>query len=586
MSYMSVLNWMMPGDSYGDRADWTFTKTSSGRYAINSTLTGQYVGSYLGTLGAGDNTYTAALTTATGCYTPPEVDVSVTGTPSASISSSGKIIGIMDMHNHLTAGYAFGGEMHCGDSWALGGLEDALRNSCDGHKSLTIGAILESALGGTSATNASGYGYPTFEQWPTYNSVLHEQAYYKGIERAFHAGVRVINVLLVANRVICDIFPYKDLSCDEMDQVRAQSAFLYQMQDYIDAKSGGSGKGWFRIATTPAEVRSIVAAGNLAVTVGLEISELFGCSQVDAASCTEDVVDAGLDELQALGVSGLFPVHKFDNAFGGTRMDPGIAGALINIGNLVSAGHWWELENCTTSAHDQPQALTNDDFANFLALGALTLPEGAILPVYNSGPACNLRGLTDIGAYLVKSMIQRGMMVHIDHMSVKTANMTLDILKENNYVGTLSEHFWADYAMVDKVLSVGGVVGLYGFSTTEFVSEWRKYRALPHGANVTAIGLGSDVNGLAVQPPARSDASTNPFSYPFDTIVGTTANKQALGSRTYDINSDGVAHYGMYAEWFVDAVNVAGSEGALLTSHFLNSAEAYVSTWEKALKTL
>ncbi|KAJ3379124.1 hypothetical protein HDU84_007005 [Entophlyctis sp. JEL0112] len=590
--YISVVGWVMPGTSYGDRADWTFTLTASGRYLVNSTLTGQYMGSFLGTLGGAGSTYTVAVSSSSssssagGCYTAPEVATSVNGTASASVSSAGQLVGIMDMHNHLTAGYAFGGEMHCGDSWALGGVEDALRNSCDGHKSDTIGALLESALGGTSASNASGYGYPTFEQWPTYNSVLHEQAYYKGIERAYQSGVRVINVLLVANRVICNIFPYKDLSCDEMDQIQAQSTFLYQMQDYIDAKSGGAGKGWFRIATTPAQVRSIVAAGNLAVTIGLENSEVFGCSQTNATACTETVVDAGLDALQAIGVSGLFPVHKFDNAFGGTRMDPGAAGALINIGNLVSAGHWWELENCTTSAHDQPQALTNDDFANLLALGVVTVPAGTTLPVYRSGPACNIRGLTDIGAYLIQSMMKRGMMIHIDHMSVKTANMTLDLLLANNYPGTLSEHSWADYAMVDKVLSVGGVVGIYPFSTPQFVQEWRNYRALPHGANVTALGLGSDVNGLAVQPPARTDAATNAFTYPFDTLAGTKADKQALGSRTYDYNADGVAHYGMYAEWFVDAVNMAGSEGPLLKTHFLNSAEAYVSTWEKALKVL
>ncbi|KAJ3129588.1 hypothetical protein HK100_008520 [Physocladia obscura] len=584
-AYMSVINWVMPGSSYGDRADWTFAATSDGNYTVTSTLTGQYLGSFLGTLGAGSSTSTVSLTLATGCYTPPDVPLAVTGTPSTSISSQGTIVGVMDMHMHLTAGYAFGGEMHCGDAWALGGMQDALPSSCDGHKSDTIGALLQGVLGGTSITNASGYGYPSFSEWPTYNSVLHEQAYFRGIERAYLSGVRVINALLVANRVICDIFPYKDMSCGEMDQIRAQYTFLTQLQDYVDALSGGSGLGWFRIVTTPAQVRTITAAGKLAVLIGVENSEIFGCSQANATACTEAVVDAGLDELQAMGVTGFFPVHKFDNAFGGTRMDPGAAGVFINLGNLVSSGHWWELENCTSSAVDQPQSLTSNDFANFLDFGITSIPDGTILPVYHTGPACNIRGLTDIGAYLVQQMIQRGMIVHIDHMSVKTANMTLNLLQTSKYPGTLSEHSWADYAMVDRVLAVGGVVGIYGFNSTEFVQRWQLYRSLPHGSAVTAIGLGSDVNGLAVQPPPRTDSSTNPFVYPFTTLTGITAARQSLGTRTYDINNDGVAFYGLYAEWLVDSVNIAGTDGVLLKSHFLNGAEAYVSMWEKARAT-
>ena len=138
----------------------------------------------------------------------------------------------------------------------------------------------------------------------------------------------MLNALLVANRVICELFPYRDTSCDEMDQIRVQARYLYSMQDYIDAQSGGAGKGWFRIATTPAQVRSIAAQGKLAVTIGVENSELFGCREInDVPQCTTADIDAGLNELQALGVSGIYPVHKFDNAFGGTRFDSGVTGA-------------------------------------------------------------------------------------------------------------------------------------------------------------------------------------------------------------------------------------------------------------------
>jgi hypothetical protein len=60
-------------------------------------------------------------------------------------------------------------------------------------------------------------------------------------------------------------------------------------------------------------------------------------------------------------------------------------------------------------------------------------------------------------------------------------------------------------------------------------------------------------------------------------------SKQVYGSRTFDLNTDGVAQYGLYADWTVDLIRQAGSDGPALRRQLTSSAEAYTQMWEGAL---
>ena len=53
-------------------------------------------------------------------------------------------------------------------------------------------------------------------------------------------------------------------------------------------------------------------------------------------------------------------------------------------------------------------------------------------------------------------------------------------------------------------------------------------------------------------------------------------DRQRSGTRVYDINHDGVAHYGLYPDWIEDARKVAGSEGETLMQEMGRGAEAYL----------
>ena len=86
----------------------------------------------------------------------------------------------------------------------------------------------------------------------------------------------------------------------------------------------------------PVEARSVIEQGKLAVVLGVEVSQPFGCGiRNGVAQCDQADIDAGLDELYDLGVRRMFVCHKFDNALCGVRFDGGTAGTIDQRGELL-----------------------------------------------------------------------------------------------------------------------------------------------------------------------------------------------------------------------------------------------------------
>jgi hypothetical protein len=56
-------------------------------------------------------------------------------------------------------------------------------------------------------------------------------------------------------------------------------------------------------------------------------------------------------------------------------------------------------------------------------------------------------------------------------------------------------------------------------------------------------------------------------------------DRQVSGTRTYDINTDGVAHYGLYPDWIEDLRLQAGDE---IVEDLARGSEAYLQMWERA----
>ena len=219
--------------------------------------------------------------------------------------------------------------------------------------------MLENALSGGRAPTHDPVGWPTFKDWPHHDSLTHEQSYYRWLERAWRAGQRIFVNLLVENKVLCELYPYKQNSCDEMDSVRLQARRIRELEDYIDAQSGGPGKGFFRIVTDPFQARRVINAGKLAVVLGIEVSEPFGCQVYnDEPQCDAARIDRELDEVYRVGVRDMEIINKFDNALGGVAGDSGATGAVVNSGNSSSTGSYWQMQPCDGPARRDRQAAT------------------------------------------------------------------------------------------------------------------------------------------------------------------------------------------------------------------------------------
>jgi microsomal dipeptidase-like Zn-dependent dipeptidase len=525
-----------------------------------------------------------SLVTAGGCTAFPEVQVNATGNPFRGGSPTAAVRGFVDAHGHIAAFQFLGGEFHCGRPWSPYGVTVALQD-CEDHQPNGAGAVAENFFTtGTPVGTHSTQGWPAFDGWPRPESLTHEGTYWKSLERAWRGGQRLIVNLLVQNRALCEIYPLKSSACNDMESIRIQAREMFALQDYIDAQFRGPGKGFLRIVRSPAEARRAINDGKLAVVLGTEVSEVLDCGlQNDVPQCTAAEIDAGLDELYAMGVRSVFPIHKFDNALGGTAMDSGATGILVNLGNKYATGRWWQAGPCPPGSETDktPDNLTSGDRAALQAIfGAGIAPAFDDFPAYGAGPLCNVRGLTALGAHAINAMIDRGMLVETDHMSARARDAALDILEARHYPGgVVTSHSWGGMASQQRIQNLGGFVAPAAKDSPDFVESWQMARAMHPAGAPFGVGFGSDMNGLAHQADPRG-ASANPVTYPYRTFDGgTTMDRQRSGSRVWDINTDGVAQYGLFPDYVEDLRKQAGNQ---IVTDLANGAELYLQMWARA----
>src|SRR5436305_6264237 len=149
-------------------------------------------------------------------------------------------------------------------------------------------------------------GWPVFKEWPSPTALAEEGDYYTGIERAWKAGLRLLVTELVDNEALCSLMTQRRNPCNDMAAVRMQAQDLRDIQDYVDAQSGGPGKGWFRIVTDPFQARKVINQGKLAVVLGIEVSEPFGCQVYnDKPPCKRSQLDSGLSAVYGLRVGDM-----------------------------------------------------------------------------------------------------------------------------------------------------------------------------------------------------------------------------------------------------------------------------------------
>jgi hypothetical protein len=547
-----------------------------------------------GSTNAPESRFTLEL--AQGCAAYPEVELNVDGAVPTAQTAYEETQGYFDAHLHMMAFEFIGGRSRCGRPWHPYGVQYALVD-CPDHEPGGHGAVLEQVLSGqTPGSSHDTTGWPTFGYWPNNKSLTHEQVYYRWLERAWLGGVRMFTNLLVDNNVLCEIYPYKKNSCNEMDGVLLQAQRLRELERYIDAQSGGPGEGWFRIVTDPFQARQVVNEGKLAVVLGIEVSVPFDCGEhLEQAHCDAADIKSWVQRAYDLGVRQMELTNKFDNALTGVTGDDGVQ-SVVNAGNFYETGHFWKMGACEDPhRHDKLQPNTADgfegqkppgDIGRDAIFGAVlnTFGPTGVAPAYPPGPHCNVIGLSDLGKVALDELMARGMIFDPDHMSAKAREQAMAYVAERGYSGLVSSHSWADDPTYRAIIQLGGVVTPHAGSPTTFVGKWRKMRGYAAETDwMYGIGFGSDVNGFSTQGGPRNPGEDNDVDYPFTALGGVTVDQQVSGTKKYDFNTSGLAHYGLYPDWVEDVRILAGSDGDAFMSEIARGVEAYLQMWERAV---
>lgn len=565
----------------------------------------------------------------------PEIKINAVGVKSRLYDKDDPnlIWGWADLHSHQFSNFGFGGKLFVGAPY--GDPEEALRDKTSQHGIAGLKDLIGNYLRSSNPISGHAFsGYKSFKGWPRWDTYDHQTMYYKWLERAFLGGQKLLVIHAVNNEVLCKVHGYIDeYGCNDMAAIARQVAGIRSLQFLIDVEDDGipNGSGWYQVVTSPAQAREVISSGKMAVVIGVEVDSLFDCKFSRTDSCAQQL-DQSLDYLYALGVRHVFPIHVFDNAFGGTAINK----TLFNYGNYIINDSFYDVEECEQAGNDY--ALGKID-VGVKFLGFFVFGEAPAEPDYSAyDHHCNARGLSPVGEQMVEGLMKRGMLIDVDHMSNHMFDRVLEMAQDADYPliashttplsarkpGHGSEGSRTD-AQLRAIRDLGGMiaVNLASKSTSELKQyeengkapvpftcsyssqSWAQgylsavnIMATNAGDELLSVGLGSDFNGFVTAPAPRLGNNdyhlkacggvdgevngTNFVAYPFQPH-GAHGNfhRQQNKDRTYDIALDGVAHVGMLPD-FIEELKVQGMNDKRLKPLF-HSAEKYIQVWEKAV---
>lgn len=515
-------------------------------------------------------------------YTLTLLVFSIYSTAFAQTTVQAPLTGFVDMHTHPRSDLAFGTELFYGAPY--GDISVALGNCKDDHSKNLIRSIVaaQTEQMNNPAVKDNKVGYPDFATWPSWGATLHQQMWVDWIERAHQGGLNVIVTLAVSSHCMASVAKTKGPYDDEQ-------VLLNYIQGIKDLVAHST---FMEIALTPQDIRRIVGNGKLAVILGSEMDNIGNFySPADHYKATfnpnpsNQQIQAELDKLWDLGIRYIFPVHLNNTVFGGSALII----PTLNVTNKFLTGAEFIPELVNTKESGISFRLQNPS-VGLNAIAKMFMP--SILPptinpakrgnysFWDTLPGFGHRnslGITDKGKFAINYMFQKGFLIDIDHMSEKMANEVLAMAVANDYpvnsghsrprdtANNEGSHTIKQYA---QIKDVGGMVGLgHGEKATAFV---HLYRQLLQTMDYKNMGIGTDVNGFFPLPkPNQAIKVTYDESF----------KRCTTGNRTWDINIDGVAHYGLLPD-YIKSWEVAGMTSPE-KNVFMSSAEHFTVMWEK-----
>lgn len=565
------------------------------------------------------------------CNEFPEAELNYTGKIHKGSNKDGTVWGMADIHSHPASEFMGGGYMNHGSMFSPYGLPSALK-SCEskhgrygGFDLVGAGAVDQPSKNLIHNTE----GYPDFTDWPAPKKVTHQKAYYQWLNRARLGGLRILTIASTENTFLAESLnslakvrnkltnsvlkkASNNVSFSGSNTHNKTMKFLRDLEEYIDAQEGGPGKGWFKIVKSPDQARDEIKKGNLAVVLGVEIPDLFDC--IDGAessvNCSRKYISDKLDFYQDQGVSVVWPIHHWDNDFGGARSQ----GLVTELPNVLFNGNefqWESLESFEKSQDDayipghksKPifyKGMNISDIFNDLpgyypgivsgtlvtrAIQGLTNNTEYELPKLPHSPSekyVNAKRLSNTGRILIEELMKRGMMIDLDHCSVNTLNDINEILNTYEYPSLFTHN--QNFEGLKHIYENGGIISptLSKSNSDEVLRIINRGLKVIKDNNYDVVGIPftTDLFGTLKTPSADGD---DVIDYPFKSYdKKITFQEQQTGNKTFDFTKDGFAHMGLLPD-FIRVLQEKDSSKDALTALF-NGAEQYLRHWEKVRK--
>jgi microsomal dipeptidase-like Zn-dependent dipeptidase len=351
------------------------------------------------------------------------------------------VVGLADFHSHQFGGLGFGGKWitHSNDPTAT--CNAVLPFADDGNR---VQDVVRKVLFEEARKQALRN-----ECYPVAGDFVGQRYDTTNLKRAWSYGLRLIVMLALSNEYLCKVANLSDSPANvcpsDQQAIEEQFQAAKALEKQIDDESGGPGTGWYRIVRTPDEARNEISKGKLAVVLGTEAVNAFGCKIVarDLVAGIPDLFEQMPDEQTYqnscpaapfhpeyptqralalfehywnLGGRHFFPMHNMDGVAGGTALYV----PLLHSDTYPTRLYGADLLNKVAAINRVIIAMRPP-----LQTAACAQFEFDTILTNRTAGRCNSAGLTDAGRALIRMMASYGAVIDIDHMSLKAKNEVL-----------------------------------------------------------------------------------------------------------------------------------------------------------------
>ncbi|MBO4505609.1 MAG: hypothetical protein J5728_04200, partial [Lachnospiraceae bacterium] len=388
--------------------------------------------------------------------------------------------------------------------------------------------------------------------------------------------------------------------------------------------------------TSAAQARQVISEGKMAVFLSLEMDTVFDCDKdyigmYEAGEISESemnsklaAVEAQIDEFYALGIRSVFPTHALNNGFAGCQL---YKGEVFSIMNYLNRGDFYQPEAALNPRvyYKQPKANLDASLQGHQnSIGLTKTGEWLIHKLIDKKFVIEVDHMSDKALNAVIDILWEEKYPGI----IASHTRLLDLFEAD------PERCWEqmDIPRMIKIMQLGGIISPMLWETMEkhqkcvaeylqemidisaegaatvaypdLGEEYQKYNnGLPYGIPTTwynqngdesddiilGVPFGTDVNGACFLPYfdncnddfTRVDYDHFDALYPglyAPNVASVKIDRQTTGNRTFDINNEGVAHYGLIPDMIE---RLSTTEGIIDVNALFSSAEAYIRMFER-----